>query len=255
MPDIDVHEQQALGERVLTALRARARTVASDLEVFAYVLPGRGPRPLWAETRDAGLLVLGWTAPGARMRRRALAARLLGRAACPVVVVHPCDRRTTRPAGPRVVVLVDGTPTGVAAIEFAFEAARQRGVPLRAVHAWRPDSCADLEAVRGDAEVAESHAGVVLERAVAATRSRFPDVPVEARPVCGDPLEVVAHEARGAALTVVGSGRWALARLTTPSVGRRLVGVVSAPVAVVPPSARRVPRPESDDVRGRTSSG
>ena len=52
---------------------------------------------------------------------------------CPVVVIRGGDAEF---GGRPVLVGVDGSPAGEAAIAFAFEDAASRGVPLIALHTW-----------------------------------------------------------------------------------------------------------------------
>src|SRR5215212_2861800 len=104
-PGAGAGERRALDGLLLRGFRARARAVAADLEIFTYVLPGVPARVLAAESREAGLLVVGRGAPGLRRSTAdAPATRLLPRAACPVVVVRGYGSRAEAPVRPRVVV-------------------------------------------------------------------------------------------------------------------------------------------------------
>jgi nucleotide-binding universal stress UspA family protein len=215
---------------VLRGARRRALGVASDLEVSTRLLPGSPGCVLRAASRNAALLVLDGS--GGRCRP-GLPARVVAGASCPVVVVRPCsgpDR--SRAAIPRVVVGVDPTAPGTAALGFAFCAAQQRGVPLVAVHAWRRDTCADLEGVSAPEQVSQSTLRELLERVLRPWRQWFPDVRAEGRIECGDVAGVLVHQARGAALLVLGArdrGRWPW----PAPVSRRVVRDAAAPVALV----------------------
>src|SRR5690606_21261940 len=165
---------------------ARARFVASDLDVAAHLAYGSVVQVLLAEASRARLLVTGSRGlVGLRaLLGRSVSARVAARAPCPVVVVRPPDGAVPDgavPDGgapPRVVVGVDGRSAETPEVGFAFEAARQRGVPLVAVHAWVADPPADLEAVCAPSTVAAAAARRRLDRAVEAWHAPYPAVPV-----------------------------------------------------------------------------
>ncbi|PRY48399.1 nucleotide-binding universal stress UspA family protein [Geodermatophilus tzadiensis] len=220
----------AAAEEVGTALD-RVRSVASGTPVSGRVLVGAPVPLLLAESRAAGLLVL-----GGRARRPAgrVSSRVAARAACPVVVVRDRPRVPAGPCRPSVVVGVGATGSCAPALGFAFAAAAQRGVPLTAVHAWGVDLPADLEGACGAPAVAEGEAREALERALAPLRRLFPDVPVQRRVPCADPAAAVTAASSGAALVVVGGRRRGpLRRVLSRSVGREVALRAPAPVAVV----------------------
>ena len=220
----------AAAEEVGAALD-RVRSVASGTPVSGCVLAGAPVPLLVAESREAGLLVLGGRArhPAGRV-----SSRVAGRAACPVVVVRDRPRVPAGPSRPSVVVGVEATGSCAPALGFAFAAAVQRGVPLTAVHAWGADLPADLEGACGSPAVAEEEAREVLDRALAPLRRCFPDVPVQRRVLCADPAAAVTAASSGAALVVVGDRRRGpLRRVLSRSVGREVALRAAAPVAVV----------------------
>jgi len=241
---------RAVAEDVLRAHVARARFVASDLDVAAHLAYGSAVQVLLAEASRARLLVTGSRGlVGLRaLLGRSVSARVAARAPCPVVVVRPPDGADPDGADgavpdgavpdggapPRVVVGVDGRSAETPEVGFAFEAARQRGVPLVAVHAWVADPPADLEAVCAPSTVAEAAARRRLDRAVESWHARYPAVPVVTRLVRADPARAIAEESRGAALVVVGTrGRGLVLGALRGSVSRAVLGRVRAPVAVV----------------------
>jgi nucleotide-binding universal stress UspA family protein len=129
---------------------------------------------------------------------------------------------------------VDGTPSCTAALAFAFRAAEQRGLPVTAVHAWRPDRPADHEAVSGPVAGSEARGRSALDRPLAPWRSQFADVPVEARLVCDDPAAALIRESDGAALVVVGSRGRGITRATVfGSVSRSVTRGALCPSVVV----------------------
>lgn len=116
-----------------TALR-QARAIAPDLAVSACVLAGAAGRRLVAESHRAALLVVG--SRGHRHTgwagHRSVTARLVRGVRCPIVFVPPL-RRDQPTTPPRIVVAANQRPADTAALEFAFNAAAQRDIPLVAL--------------------------------------------------------------------------------------------------------------------------
>lgn len=122
----------------LDTARTAAQRAAAAIEVEREVVVGSPYAVLTAEARAAQLLVVG---SRGRSQLEGLLAGSVGvalaaGAACPVVVVRGEDRAPDKEARLPVVLGVDGAATSEAAIEFAFDAAANRGVELVAVHAW-----------------------------------------------------------------------------------------------------------------------
>jgi nucleotide-binding universal stress UspA family protein len=129
---------------------------------------------------------------------------------------------------------VDGTASCTPAVGFAFQAARQRGIPLTAVHAWTPDPPADLEAISGPPAMAEVLAGRTLERALDRWRSEFAGVPLVTTLVRGDPAHALVAASRGAALLVVGSrGRGHIRGTMLGSVSQSVLQHGHSPLAII----------------------
>ncbi|MHA6627120.1 universal stress protein [Pseudonocardia sichuanensis] len=227
----------AAADAVLAESVGRARTVASDIEVSAHLLGGTTLGALLAEAARACLLVLGSRGLcGLRaLLARSVSAQVVAHASGPVVVIPPVPEGEPPPwSPPRVVVGVGADRSCDRAVGFAFRAARQRGIPLVAVHAWTPDAPADLEAVHAPASVAEVVGRRTLERALEHWRASFPDVEVVTAPVRGEPARVVAAESRGAAVVVVGSRHRGQVRAAVlGSVSRSVLQHCCSPVAVV----------------------
>src|SRR5204863_120353 len=127
-------------ESLIGALRARltnaavvASKAAPGVRVEQQLTDGHPVRALRAEAQRARLLVVGTRGLGgiSGLLLGSVAEALVGQAACPVVVIRgDVDASPTLP----VVVGVDGSPSGEAAIAFAYEEASVRGLPLIAVH-------------------------------------------------------------------------------------------------------------------------
>jgi nucleotide-binding universal stress UspA family protein len=240
VPVQDVSTSAMAAEEVLSQAVTRARSVTSDVGISAQVLSGPTVPSLLRQGRGSQLLVLGSHASYPRGLGGLLASSVCGnvaaRARCPVVVVR---RLSTGPRGgspPRVVVGVDETASCTTALDFAFRAAAQRGLPVTAVHAWTPDHPADLEAVSGPVAYSAASARLILDRALAHCQEQFVHVPVEARLVCSDPVAALIRESEGAALIVVGSrGRGTARAKMFGSVSRRVTRQAHCPAVVVHP--------------------
>jgi nucleotide-binding universal stress UspA family protein len=252
LPPVDPLARDAAAA-LLRDAAARARCVASDLPVSTRLLPGDAAGVLVAQARDAGLLVLGdrgRRGPRALLARP-LPARVAARAAAPVAVV-PARRVARGPAdpAPRVVVGVDGSPASAAALGHGLAAARRRGVPLVAVHAWTPDPHADVECVPAAPERTEALARRVLEDALRPWTAGSPGVAVVGRLVRDDPGRALVAAARGAALLVLGaSGRGPLRSLVPGSTGRRVLRRAPCPTTLVPRDGGGSPTGRSRDLR------
>ncbi len=136
-----------------------------------------------------------------------------------------------------VVVGIDGSPGGAAALQFAVEEARLRELPLRVVFAWEPSSSAyvgEAFAATADAFVeGEHHAEDVLRTALGAVPAGS-GMTVEALSVEGDPATVLVEQAQDAALLVVGSrGRGTATSLLLGSVSQAVAHHARCPVAIV----------------------
>lgn len=236
-PVEDLRIVRAGAEAVLRQAVARARAVASDVEVSASSRPAPPALALLDEARGACLLVLGSRARcGLRgLLTRSVAVQVSAHAPCPVVVVGVARRAGDPARSPaRVVVGIDATGSCGSAVGFAFRAARRRGIPLVAVHAWTPDPMADLEAVAAPAAMAEGLGLRALERALGRRRSEFTDVPVHAALVRGAPGQALIAQSRGAALLVVGTrGRGQVLGTVLGSVSQTVLRHGDCPLAII----------------------
>lgn len=262
-------------EQALRDAAALARSIAPETTVSTRLHFGAVIPALRAESTGAGLLVVGHRGlSGVRgLLTGSVALRVIARAGCPTVVIHPRDPSVPRlpapgPRPPRVVVGVDTTPWCASAIGFAFQAAHQRGIRLTAVHACPPESLPGLreaDAFNGadphsvgphgdglDAGGAAIEKGassfppgvacslddldqeLVVEQAVDYWRTIYPDVAVVTKVMRDDPARALISESVGAALLVVGARRERRLRgLLRASVSRAVLHCAHSPVAVV----------------------
>lgn len=190
-------------------------------------------------TADAALTVI------ASQARHQAVESLLGSVATytaeqsrgPVVVLRG-DAAAVAATGP-VVVGVDGSEASETAIDFAYQSAHTRGVPLLAVHAW------DSGPVQGfrrtfhlhvDDDQADAEQLAELTAELADRGSRYPSVtaqPVVRRGKANTVLLEYAAE-QGASLLVVGAtGLSGAAEQALGSTSRALLAHADLPVAVV----------------------
>jgi nucleotide-binding universal stress UspA family protein len=184
-------------------------------------------------SRDATMVVLGTRGLGGftGLLVGSSSVALAGRAHCPVIVAR----------GPEVtgdvVVGVDGTPTGEAAIAFAFEEASLRGSDLVAVHTWT-DSVLEA-ALAGDTSTVDfnplqQQAYEILAERLAGWHEKYPEVTVHREVVRDRPATALLRHAANAGLVVVGTrGRGGFRGLVLGSTSQHLLHHAPCPVAVV----------------------
>ncbi|MFF1407477.1 universal stress protein [Streptomyces sp. NPDC058294] len=207
--DIGEPSEQVLAEDIVEIAAGRARRRQPDLKVSTDVLPEEPEYALVRESRSATLLVTG------SRGRSGLAEALLGsvsltvagHAQCPMIVIRGNhDNQTRTGTQGRVVVGVGEKPEGSAAVRFAFEEARRRGVPLDAVRAWRwpAHESTDHPLLTGDARLHERQAVEILETAL---QDAPADVTSHRRTVEGHTRTVLVDASRDADLLIIGAKR------------------------------------------------
>ncbi|MFD4511170.1 universal stress protein [Streptomyces sp. NPDC058457] len=166
------------------------------------------------------------------LRPGSLSATLVGTAHGPVVLVPDLLATSRRRAG--VTLGVDARAPSDAALGFAFESARLRGVRLHAVHAWAlPAGAAErpFGVPERDRAAWEDHEVQLLGDALRPWREKFPDVRVLEDVRLLSPTEALLHCSEHAALVVVphdsGTTVWKEA-------ARALLRRATCAVAVVP---------------------
>ena len=200
--------------------------------------PAEAPIPaLVGASRTAAELVLGTRGMSA-VRGAVLGSvtiEVSATAHCPVIVVRGASANGAS-TGP-VVVGVDGKSDSIAALDFAFEDAERRGVPLVAVYAWqldRWDFASGIPMPGGDMRAAHAHHRARLEEALAAPAARHPGVDVTTDVVCAPTAGTLAHRSNKASLLIVGThGHRELSGLLLGSVSQALMRRSACPVAVV----------------------
>ncbi|WP_432072215.1 universal stress protein [Streptomyces wuyuanensis] len=139
--------------------------------------------------------------------------------------------------GGLVVVGVDGSESGLAAVEEAAREARWRGAALRVVHAF---IWARMQVPLGPSSYGPPEGGLrnmadrLVAEAVERAASTAPEVEVGSAVVSGEPLTVLEAESQGAELVVVGSrGMGGFVGLMVGSTAVHLAAHGRCPVLVV----------------------
>ncbi|WP_026315970.1 universal stress protein [Actinokineospora enzanensis] len=222
------------GAQWLAAAEETVREVHPGLETHRELRHGYPAAELLDLAKDAAVLVTGHRGIGGfeGLLLGSVSAAVAAHARCPVVVV----RGSSAPDGP-VIVGVDGSAAGDAAIEFAFAEASARGHGLLAVHAWSDIAYAGawmpLPLVIDWDEVAGDEERLLAER-LAGLSEKYPDVPVR-RVLVRDRAAraLLKHTADAQLLVVGGHGRHLLTGLGMGSTTRALLHHADCPVAVV----------------------
>lgn len=223
------------GDWILDRAVDRARGVEPAVETDGAVVRSFAQQALIDASQTAELVVIGDRGLSALQRVvvDTIAGGLATRAACPVLVT----RGLGGPDAP-IIVGVDGSPAGAAAVGFAFAEADLRECGLVAVHAWsRPiahDPSHRLPVVF-DEDAIQGAAERLVAEALAGWRERYPGVRVEERLVHGHPRGALTEAATGSQLIVVGTrGETLLTAAGLGSVTSHLLHNAPSPVVVVP---------------------
>jgi nucleotide-binding universal stress UspA family protein len=233
LPPADPTLARDVTAELLTKAAARARDLAPDLHITAHVVDDEAARVLIDESTHASLIVLGsrHLASVGSVLLGSVSAAVSARAACPVVVLRgPAGLAAEHPA---VVVGVDGHPSSEGVIEFGFDYASRRSVPLRAVLCWHPDRLAEM--MWRAEPPAPAQAQAWLSEALAGWREKYPDVVVYSGVIRDHPVAGLVAASAAQDLLVVGSrGRHALAGTLLGSVSQGVLHHATCPVALVP---------------------
>jgi nucleotide-binding universal stress UspA family protein len=136
----------------------------------------------------------------------------------------------------RIVVGIDGSAEGRAALAWAVDEATRRGTQLELVHAWRPIvRTMGGEGAEADAVVAaRTHGNELLSAAYGQAQGSAPQLVLSKRLESGRPSAVLLDAASGARMLVVGSrGLGGYLGLRLGSVALHLVESAPCPTVVV----------------------
>lgn len=233
---------------------AELRDTARRLGVrgcVAEVRPGE-PVGVLADCADgAAMLVLGSYGDGAwsGMLAGSVALALLERVRCPVAVVRGPAPRVPPPRGGPVVVGVDGSPAGRAALDVAADLAATLGARLVGTRVWSDVVAAsDGTAHRRTEEwpVLEAEARDLLDVELARVTAARPGIEVQRDVDEDSPLRALLDRADTARMIVVGHRRLPASGpggtgMLLGSTSRGLVEFAGCPVVVVGPAMAVAP--------------
>nr|WP_228537587.1 universal stress protein [Nocardia sp. XZ_19_231] len=231
-----VAKMHAHGKQILTGAMRSAHAIAPELTVTTELAESKPAQLLIDSSEAAHLVVLG-AIPDigaiAHLGSTLLAVTAHARGAV-VVVPHigapPSDDQP-------VVVGVDGSNVGEAAIAVAFAEASERNAELVAVHAWSDLTVGEFAGQSYlDVPIAaleESEHTLLAER-LAGWQEKYPDVRVTRTVVADGPRRYLGDWSKSAQLIVVGSrGRGGFKGLLLGSTSNWLVQHADCPVMVV----------------------
>lgn len=233
--DVTQARMRAAAEELLQRWRERVLEAHPDLEVHPELTTAPPVEAMLDQAERAQLIVVGSHGRGAlgRLFLGSVGHAVVSRCPVPVAVVRDLPVDTQGP----VVVGIEESEQSAIVLEVAFRAAEQRGVPLVAVHAWRPDTPLGYGAFVADPGLVDQlrlAAERVLKDALAQVAPLHPDVEVRAVLAEGDPAGALATRAQDAQLLVVGSNaRGRVARFVLGSVSTSVLYAVTVPTIVV----------------------
>ena len=237
----DVQLDVAVAERVAERALETFVTTVVGAEVAGSVdrqSPNAVAAPtLVAAAAAADLLVVGARGLGGfrGLLLGSVSQYCLHHAPCAVAVVHepgPDQAGHTE----RIVVGVDGSRYGQAALAWALDDARLRGATVDVVHAWHSPFVAGAPvAIPLDPAPFEAAARDALDSAIERADTHGLTRPVERILVPGGAAGAILDIAHGADLIVVGThGRGGLGSVVLGSVSNQTVHHAPCPVVVVP---------------------
>lgn len=241
MPVVEqVHDE--LRSDAEAVLREELEAVVPDrdgVEIETLAVEGQPAAVLVAAAAGAELLVVGSRGHGSLVGAvlGSVSQQCLHHAPCPVAVVHsvaPAERR-------RIVVGVDGSAGGSAALRWAVDEARRRGTTVHAVCAYDEPwglAAGGLQSAGALTPIRETLAREAQQVVEEAERTAGGDVAVSTATVSGSPLTALLSAAADSELLVVGSrGRDGFESLLLGSVSQRCAMRAGGAVVVVRGSA------------------
>ncbi|ADH66552.1 universal stress protein [Nocardiopsis dassonvillei] len=234
-------------ERLLREAVDHVARTRPGLELRTEVSKLDPARALLTASRSAEMAVVGSRGLGgtASVFLGSVSVRVSAHATCPVAVVPGPDEAVgggdprVRGERGRVVVGLDGSAGGRAALRFALDEAARTGAELVAVHAWEIPNPVDVTALDPAAHAAvreylvsraDEHVRALVEEA---RTERTGDVPVRVEVVQDQAAHALLTRGDDADLIVVGSrGRGGFAGLLLGSVSQTVLHHARVPVVV-----------------------
>lgn len=197
--------QQDAAARVLARAEEVVQQHCPDVATSTEFVWETAEEALIRASKNASLVVVGCddVSPTAALLMGATSLAVATHASCPVVVWRDIAEPDARP----VVVGVDATPAGQAALATAFRYADRLGAPVRAVHAWTVKQQAERSTLPYfvDWEAVAKAETQFLEDAVTPWRARYPDIEVACIVEESKPGAALLKHCDGAQLVVVGN--------------------------------------------------
>jgi nucleotide-binding universal stress UspA family protein len=235
---------EAAAHELVAAAEASAQTAVPGIEVSTELAITAPAARLIELSHTADLIVVGNRGLGGftGLIAGSVSVQVASHAHCPVVVVRGpgsegAEPTTEQPHAGQVVVGIDGSAHGEAALEFAFSEASLRGTGVTAIHAWTvPVSTGpgDMLPLVYDVDVINEEEMRLLSELLAGWQGKYPDVPVRRRVLHTAPAKELVRASHGAELLVVGArGRGGFRGLLLGSVSHAAIHHSACPVAVV----------------------
>ncbi|MGW1738718.1 universal stress protein [Nocardia sp. NPDC001965] len=223
------------GEAALDSAVAQARETAPRLSIRAELSEAEPTRLLIERSADAHMVALGGSGDNGRFTHLGstlLAVTAHGHGA---VVVVGRDGADLRPGAYPIVVGVDGSACGQAALGAAFSEAAERRARLIAVHAWsdqRFGRFAGYPSTIADPDIAAAAERLLAEQ-LTGWQEKYPEVEVMRKVYLAGPRHQLIEWSRLAQLVVVSSrGRGGFRSLLLGSTSNALVQHAHCPVMV-----------------------
>jgi nucleotide-binding universal stress UspA family protein len=219
-----------LSEPPLARAVGAIRTRLGGQRVALTIRTGGPATALIDASAGVDVLVIGAGTSGRTTRR------VLRHAHCPVVVVRPVAHGRDAPFAGHVVVGVDGSAAGRAALEFAFAYADEHRLPVAAAHvsAHGDDYFYDDTTLSMHFAV-EPAALELLAAEVEPWSMKYPHVSIRRAVLCGAVVDGLVRTGDGAHLLVVGDKRrGVVSRARTGDVPLAVAQRACCPTAIVP---------------------
>ncbi|GFH37790.1 universal stress protein [Streptomyces pacificus] len=231
------HEERAeeAGD-VLGAVEERARARRPGLTLAAEEVEDAPARVLLDAGSEADVLVVGThglSGVGGFMVG-SVGQEVVADAKHPVVLVRPDYREDARGAHGRnrVVLGLDIDDAADEVLEFAFDYAARRGVPLHVLHSRHAPFLHRHRAAAEAESGPQAETASALAQAVRPYRDKYPAVDVSEESAVGRPADRLVQEAADARLVVLGRRRGHGSHIGSTT--HALIHHAACPVAVVP---------------------
>ena len=219
----------------------RAEKLASGVDITSVTFEGPPGTILTKEGRGADLLVVGSRGRGGfkGLLLGSVSRKCVHRARCPVVVVpHPehgsdtlMDERDE--TAHRIVVGIDGSPSSIAALEWAAKQAELTGASLEVLMTWEWFNGYGWSPIDPEFDQ-ERVCQTALSDHLKPVRDAHPDISIQAAAIEGHPAPLLVKASEGADLLVVGSrGHGEFVGVLLGSVSEHCVTNAHCPVLVL----------------------